>query len=403
MSQKRYIFVYGSLLLIALRVEYNISRLNYLLFIYGMTVCDLLSEINKGKRKCIAESELSSKEIDINILKQIDKIFNKGLHFYLDPKSLEPSKEASIFFRKNDFRTELNIGARKIVTKFEDFKISLSAIAKLADINIDRIIPAYNINQSPREAASHLRSLIYPDYTTRTKKDFLEALICKLAEKNILVFEFIETWNKKEKANIDGFFLNPNVIVLKRYQDAFNREIFTLMHELGHYLLNEEEIEQIDIFNTVNSNLNDVERWCNDFAYYFLAGNYSVVIDNMTEVNASNDYYHDEIKDISRKVNLSRIALYTRLLLQGKISPNNYNSVKIGLEEEYRNRLNEKKAKANLGNEDGRKQGGSVPIAIKSPLLVSTIQAAFYEGVINEFEVCKKLNIPPTKLDKYIQ
>ncbi|MDQ2752975.1 MAG: hypothetical protein M3R72_08130 [Bacteroidota bacterium] len=28
----------------------------------------------------------------------------------------------------------------------------------------------------------------------------------KLAEKNILVFEFVETWNKKEKANIHGFF-----------------------------------------------------------------------------------------------------------------------------------------------------------------------------------------------------
>jgi radical SAM superfamily enzyme YgiQ (UPF0313 family) len=43
----------------------------------------------------------------------------------------------------------------------------------------------------------------------------------------------IETWNKKEKANIDGIYLSPNVIVLKR-QKSYRRETFTLIHELGH-------------------------------------------------------------------------------------------------------------------------------------------------------------------------
>ena len=50
-----------------------------------------------------------------------------------------------------------------------------------------------------------------------------------------------------------------------------------------------------------------------------------------------------------------------------------------------------------------RDRGGTIPKPINSPLLISTIQTAFYEGVINEFEVCKSLNITPDKLDKYIQ
>ncbi|MFX4971243.1 ImmA/IrrE family metallo-endopeptidase, partial [Acinetobacter baumannii] len=66
----------------------------------------------------------------------------------------------------------------------------------------------------------------------------MKNFISKFAENNILVFEFIETHNKKEKANINGFYLTPNVIVLKRNQKSFSREIFTLAHELGHYLLN---------------------------------------------------------------------------------------------------------------------------------------------------------------------
>ena len=35
-------------------------------------------------------------------------------------------------------------------------------------------------------------------------------------------------------------------------------------------------------------------------------------------------------------------------------------------------------------------------------MFLSTIQTAYYEGVLNEYEVCKKLNIKPEKLEKYI-
>ena len=78
-----------------------------------------------------------------------------------------------------------------------------------------------------------------------------------MATKNIMVFEFIETWNKKEKANIDGFYLKPNLIVLKRHQ-SFSREIFTLAHELGHYLLDEEEIEEIN-YSVYNKNFHQLK------------------------------------------------------------------------------------------------------------------------------------------------
>ena len=51
----------------------------------------------------------------------------------------------------------------------------------------------------------------------------------------------------------------------------------------------------------------------------------------------------------------------------------------------------------------GIQKGGSTPKPMNSPLLISTIQAAFYEGVINEYDVCKTLNISPDKLEKYLQ
>lgn len=385
-----------------MKVEQNISRLNYLLQLYKLTVDDLLLFVSEGLVKPLTKEDILSDEINITHLKRIDKVFNKGLHYYLDPKSPEVSKDASIFFRKNKFGTELNIGAKKIVNQFEEFKISLSAISKLAELKNDRSLPVFSVKDDPKMVSFKIRRELYPDFNP-IPKEFLRALISKFAEKNILVFEFVETWNKKEKANIDGFFLDPNVIVLKRQQSSFRREIFTLVHELGHYLLNEEEIEELDISNFANTKLSAIERWCNDFAYYFLVGEYNQVFEQIDCADGTNDYHFELIENISKNTHLSKIALFTKLLYQRKISHNSYNRIKADFEEQYRLRQEEDKKQRELDKSLGIQKGGSTPKPIHSPLLISTMQVAFYEGVINEYDFCKTLNISPDKLEKYLQ
>lgn len=366
-----------------------------------MSVEELLPLISEGLTKSITKEQILSQNIELGHLKRIDKVFNKGIHYYLDPKSPDISKDASIFFRKPKFDVELSLGARKIVNHFEEFKISLSVIAELSDIKFERVLPVFNLNSNPKNVATETRKLINSEFKDKPK-DFLTELIKKFAEKNILVFEFVETWNKKERANIDGFFLKPNVIVLKRQQISFKREIFTLAHELGHYLLNEEEIDQIDYQNLANQKLSKIENWCNEFAFYFLSGDFEKVIESIGNSTAQNDYNIDLIQSISEKTHLSRIAIFTKLLLQNKISPENYRKVKEGFEEDFRIKNEELKKQRELDKQNGINTGGSTPIPIKSPLLVSTIQTAFYEGVINEYEFCKKLNIKPDKIDSFL-
>ncbi|WP_417861454.1 ImmA/IrrE family metallo-endopeptidase [Winogradskyella sediminis] len=365
-----------------------------------MDVQDFLQKISIGLKNPITKEDVFGKEIQISYLKRIDKIFEKGLHYYLDPKAPEKSKEASVFFRKQNFQNdELNIGAIKIVNQFEELKLSLSAIAKLSDLDFKRQIKKYSISDNPREIALKARKVLYPRFD-KNRRNFLKALISSLATKNIMVFEFIETWNKKEKANIDGFYLKPNMIVLKRHQ-SFSREIFTLAHELGHYLLDEEEIEEIN-YSVYNKNLSTIERWCNDFAFFFLAGNYSKTLDTLEKASSSNDYHHDLIEKVSQNTHLSQLSLFTRLLYQDKISKSNYKLVREEFEEIFKQRQEEKEREKQLLKEQGIKQRGSVAKPIPSPLFLSTIQTAYYEGVLNEYEVCKKLNIKPEKLDKYI-
>lgn len=384
-----------------MKVEQNIERLKYLMTLLKMSVEELLPLISVGLTKSITKEQILSPSIELGYLKRIDKVFNKGIHYYLDPKSPDVSEDASIFFRKTKFDVDLSLGARKIVNYFEEFKISLSAIAELSDIKFERVLPVFKINNNSKIVADEVRKLINAEFKEKPK-EFLTELIKKFAEKNILVFEFVETWNKKETANIDGFFLKPNVIVLKRQQISFKREIFTLAHELGHYLLDEEEIDQIDYQNFGNQNLSKIENWCNDFAYYFLINEFEQVVESIDNSTPHNDHNIDLIKSISAKTHLSKMAIFTKLLLLDKISPANYKKVKNGFDEEFRLSQEKVKKQRELDKQNGVNGGGSTPIPIKSPLLVSTIQTAFYEGVINEYEFCKKLNIKPEKIDSFL-
>lgn len=383
-----------------MKVEHNISRIKHLLEMYRMDVQEFLRKISDGLKSPITKEDVFGKEIKVSYLKRIDKIFEKGLHYYLDPKAPEKSREASIFFRKQNFQNdELNLGAIKIVNQFEELKLSLSAIAKLSDLDFKRQIKKYSISDNPKEIAFRAREALYPKFD-RNRRNFLKSLISSLASKNIMVFEFIETWNKKEKANIDGFYLKPNMIVLKRHQ-SFSREIFTLAHELGHYLLDEEEVEEIN-YSVYNKNLSKIEKWCNDFAFFFLAGKYADMLDKLGKATSINDYHYEFIENVSKDTHLSQLAIFTRLLYKGQISKSNYSLVREGFEELFRQKQEEKEKERALLKEQGIKQRGSVAKPIPSPLFLSTIQTAYYEGVLNEYEVCKKLNIKPEKLEKYI-
>ncbi len=385
-----------------MKVKHNIKRIEYLLSLYKMTTGELLLQINMGLKKQIQANDLFGEEIEINHLKRIDKIFNKGLHYYLDENVPVRSDEASIFFRKERFISDLNLEARKVVNRFEELKISLEAISKLVDIRRERLLPIFSTRDDPEDVAHALSKQLYPAFEPN-KRNFLKALIERFAEYNILVFEFIETWNKKVTANIDGFFLHPNVIVLKREQNAFSREIFTLIHELGHYLLNVEEVEQIDVLNMARRELSAVERWCNDFAFCFLAGERLKEIAGMGIVDDNNDYFFDRVSRLSGDTHLSKLAIYTRLLFNGQISQANYNLVRIGLEENFRLKKEEKARQKEIDKMLGVKSKGSAPKPINSPLLISTVQIAYYEGVLNESDVCKVLNISPEKLELFIQ
>ena len=376
------------------------------MLLYGVSVEDIMSKLNAKRKVLLTEKQVFNTEVKISWIKKIDEFFNKGISYYSDPKNPTNSKDQSIFFRKDNFNAKLSLGAKQIVNKFEEDKIAFSTLAKLSDFKINRTIPVFKLSENPQTVAKKIRDLIYPEFNTE-KREFLKNLIAKFAEYNILVFEFVETHNKKEKANINGFFLTPNVIVLKRNQKFLKREIFTLAHELGHYLLNEEEIdENINEGNIEINKLSKIERWCNDFAYYFLAGDYSKTVEKLDNANSQNDYHNDIISTISRNTQLSTISIYTRLLLNNQISPSNYSIVSNNISESIKAWELKEKQKQEIAKQKALDEGRKIIIPpirpLISPLYLKTLQNALYSGLINEADFCKKINIDPKKIEKYL-
>ena len=377
-------------------IEFNKERLLYLLALYKMSEEDLLSLLNEGRKRLVNKEAVFNNFIELSLLKRIDKIFAKGLNFYCDFSPLKQNSCSSVFFRKTQFGTDLNMESIKVVHEFETLKQALDAYNKLSKLKIKSDVEHYRIQDNPIDVAKKVRTLIYPGIIKDARK-FLVALIEKCADHNIFVFEYVETWNKKNKTNIDGFFLKPNMIVLKHHKH-YKREIFTLAHEIGHYLLDEEEIEHVDMMTIDDKvSINDVEKWCNDFAYFFIMGDTGEELFNLQNVDSSNDYYMDLVSELSNKTHISRLALYTRLYIDKKISYSLYNNIRTDLAEQYKSRIEKEKEK-----QDGKKQFGKTPKPIISPLFLKTMQYAYFKGVINEVTFCKRLNIKPNSFERLL-
>ncbi len=376
--------------------EFNIDRLDYLLKLYGMSREELLSILNEDRKRQITPKDIEGPEIKVSMLKKIDEVFKKGLSFYLDFSDLDLDQNKKILFRKKKFYSDLSIEDKRIVDSFESLKSLLDSYRALTDTT-DTEYPLKNtadIRELPRNVADLVRSRLLPEKKISDHRRFLRAMIEKLADLNVYVFEFVETWNKRERASIDGFYLEPNVIVLKR-QKSYKREIFTLAHEIGHYLLGVEDVEALDMSRVEHRRAtNKVERWCNDFAFYLIAGDAVNVLDPFKDYSED---LNQTVEELSATTHISRMAWYTKLAYEEIIPLSHYNHIIRQLEEENEERQRQIK--------EDQKLGQSKPVAprpIISPLYLETMQYAYYNGLVTEASFCDHLRISQTKIDKYL-
>lgn len=378
-------------------VEINKGRIDFLLTIYRLSKEELLGMLNEKRKRLYVIDDVYCDTIQLSTLKNIDKIFGKGLLFYQDFAEIRQDAGSSVFFRKKAFETQLNRESIRIVHKYETEKGLLDAYSRLSHFSVKNRPRRHGVAENPRETADAVRSLFLPERKCKKDRDLLVSMIGLCAKQGIYVFEYIEAGNKKDKINIDGFFLNPDMIVVKRQSTSYKREIFTLAHEIGHCLLGIEEAESVDDA-TRGARVSDVERWCNNFAFYLLLGESARKLDSIRSVDETNDYCHDIIAELSSERSISRAAIYTQLFYCGKLSRGAYEVIKSNLDEEFRMYLEDMKSKA-------KASGGhpALPKPIMSPLFVETMQYALFKGVIEEVTFCERMGIKGKDLKKYIE
>lgn len=357
---------------------------------------ELLSILNENRKKLFTIEDISGEVIKVTVLKKIDEVFKKGLEFYLDYTPINFNSSTKVFFRKKSFHSKLSIEDKRIVDSFESLKSLLDSYRVLTDSS-DSSYPLkgeYTIKDNPKTVAEITKNYFLPEKNNLDHRQFLKDIISKLAAINVYVFEFVETWNKKNKATIDGVYIDPNVIVLKR-QKSYKREIFTLAHEIGHYLLGIEDIETLDM-SKLDQYRHDskVEEWCNNFAFYLIAGDAALEIDNFKRYSED---LNQVIDRLSKLTHISRMAWYTRLAYKGVVPVPLYKRIIRGIEEEYAKKIQEEKEK-----QKENPSGARTPKPIISPLYQETMQLAFYNGLISETTFCENLKISHKNIDKYL-
>lgn len=342
-------------------IQINVRRLEYLLELFKLSKEDLQREIN-------AKIDFN-KPLTKTILKKIDDVFKMGLDFYTNPLQID-TQNSSILFRKANCNDKLEIGDIQFITQYEKDINYIKSLAKLGDFAFTkRKLKHFSLADSPLEVAREMQFLL--PTKSPTDKKFLESFIANLVEQNILVLENIESFNKKYKSNLCGFFIKPNFIVLKK-QNSRKREIFTLAHELGHYLLNNENIDE----NTFIQNPNNEESWCNQFAFALLLGESLEEIQNINinEINLTNQ----TIQELSEKRHISRLAIFYHFAHTNKIRWTKYNQLKESLQNEY-----EQQKQSSKDNQ--KTKGFKPPIPILSPLQKDIFINAFLEGIVSEY------------------
>ncbi len=401
-------------------MEFRINpvRLKYLLELYKLSKEEFLVKLQGANKNPVLELEDlneildNDRKVKISLLRKLDIIFEKGISWYISKRGLPSKEKLSIFFRKEKFNSVINAGSIKLVEEFERKKDEIDTFCRNINYEAKKKLN-YNLSDDPVVVAKKVRNN-FEEVRIRLKKeaflkrsnsdrDFLENLIRTIEEFNVFVFEFTETWNKKDKVDFNGLFMSPNMIVIRRQQNYFKREIFTLMHEFAHYLINEEEIDD-EVGECLSQG--KIEKWCNEFAYQFLIGDFDDKINELTEADFSNNFHQELLEDISKRTRLSTLSLYTRLKIIDKISVESYNKIYLDIVDSIHKGIQKRKDAAELERQILKEKGVnafvSSPKPIESKLFKEIVRINYFEGNISEGKVLEFLKAKNKSFEEVI-
>ena len=273
------------------------------------TVCRFLSILKGEIKPTVGE------------IKKLDLLFKRGIPFYFLPDV--PPENYKLSFRKG--LEDVSPADRVVIRDYEFVRNDLKYLLDDLGVDYSRKTPTFEIKSDPSKVADSFRLAWKYEKNNIAKMSSTEVFSFireKIEGENIFVFK--RDFYRYKNVNFSGcIFLRENlpILIFVNSKDDKNRDIFTLLHEFAHYLLDKEENYEINY----NFLLEDsIERWCNAFAYSFMI-NVRNEEDEGFEIKKKETLISDhKLIELSEKYKVSKLALMYRYLILRIITPEEF-------------------------------------------------------------------------------
>lgn len=271
----------------------------------------------------LEQLENGEKFSSLDELKSMAKTYNRTVATLLLQK---PPKEKPL---PKDRRTidsaKLNIFHEKTIMAVRKARALVSSLIELKEETGLPIQPFQlrgSIEDSPVAIAHklHIEWKLDEFRQLENVNDALDAYIEHVGSLGVAIFQLSLTQD-----NLRGFSLIDEqmpVIAIKRGGEQATAKIFTLFHELGHILLNEGGICDINF----DPKAKQIEKWCNAFAAELLVPSAQLLQMNLVRQYVSNDEKNWAKKDLIELANHFHVGplAILRCLLENNLTTSSF-------------------------------------------------------------------------------
>ena len=275
---------------------------------------------------------------DYSQLKKLSKLYKRPIAIFFFPEAPE---EETI---EQDFRTLPSIFANKVQPKIRylirEAKVRLIDLQELHSDNVD--ISINSLKAEPEETAEQLaqrfRNILGVSIEEQTSWDNAEVAFKKWQNRieSLGIWIFKKAFFKKNNEYFGFCLYNENFPIIYIHNGcSFQRQIFTLFHELAHILRGKAGI-YFRSNQDFTGRYEEEEVFCNAFAGEFLLPN--------SELNYSKLPSDETIKKLADKYKISFDVVLRKYLDRGLISSDEYEQ-KIAVRQHYFRNNTENKPK----------------------------------------------------------
>lgn len=298
-------------------VSVNKERLIYARKYYGFSL-DEVSEKTKINRVLLEKCEIGDDYLSYAQLSTLAEYYNRSLFFFF-LNDAPPEDKVSFVFRKiqQDTGISLSKKVKEMMEKANIYRLNLSELYEEQEVvSFSLLLEKENVTDSiilTKWLREKLSLSIEVQKSFNRTAELIEHIRNKCYKIGIYIFK-----DSFRDNSVSGLCLYDNKypVILLNNKTTFNRQLFTIFHEVYHLFCKE-----ADIAFSVGAE----EKACDKFAGEFLVPEEDF-ISQIKEINHFEDI--DLISDLSNLYTVSKDAIMYRLLSKKLISNSFYDKVR---------------------------------------------------------------------------